>query len=287
MVRVMSRVRSIKPQLLEDEKLGSVPPLARYLAIALILMADDRGNMRGSAGFVRGRAFAYDDVAMPDVQTWLEQLDAVGYAKLYYVNGEQFIHLVNWERHQKIGNPARYYPVPGLDEADTSKKLQESTSISEEVVDPTLARASQTSDIRHQTSDTKKPPNGGMSSKEPDAPPADAQEVFDYWKEQMGKAKARFIPKRRTAIKARFKEGYTVEDCKLAIDGCKASSYHMGENTEGKDGAGVVYDGFQLIFRAGNVERFQGYATNKPKLKDGIQADGIYREPNRKDKVLF
>jgi len=137
-----------------------------------------------------------------------------------------------------------------------------------------------------ETETNTEPPNGGMSSK-PDPRTKDAQDVFDYWKEQMGKTRAKFITKRRTAIRARFKEGYTVEDCKLAIDGCKASAYHMGDNTEGKDGAGVVYDGFQLIFRAGNVERFQGYATNKPATFNGIQADGIYREPNRKDKVLF
>ena len=270
----MPRIRSIKPEFWIDEKVARLSRDSRLLFLATLSMADDYGNLRGNPAMLKARSFAYDDdLTVVKVAKLRDELMEAGFLLSYVANGENLIHIMGWAKHQRVDKPGKPH-FPGPSDEDHAKPSRDSSE--------TLAPRSGIGD-RGSVDRGSSP----MSSKEPDAPPADAQEVFDYWKEQMGKAKARFIPKRRTAIKARFKEGYTVEDCKLAIDGCKASSYHMGENTEGKDGAGVVYDGFQLIFRAGNVERFQGYATNKPKLKDGIQADGIYREPNRKDKVLF
>ena len=79
--------------------------------------------------------------------------------------------------------------------------------------------------------------------------------VFSFWKETLKHPKAILSKDRIGFIKARIMEGHTVEECKQAILGCKASSYHMGDNDRHK-----VYDSIELIFRKGDkFEQFIGY----------------------------
>lgn len=76
--------------------------------------------------------------------------------------------------------------------------------------------------------------------------------VFDYWRSIMGHARARLDDSRKKIILARLKDGYTVEDLCLAIDGNKASAWHQGENDRGG-----IYDGIELICRsASHVDKF-------------------------------
>lgn len=125
-----------------------------------------------------------------------------------------------------------------------------------------------------QTDINTEPPNGGMSSK-PDRS-GEISEIHDHWKEVMGVPLGRLTADKRTKIGARLREGFTVDQCKQAIDGCRSNPRNMGENDTGK-----LYNSVDLIFRSGGkLEQFIGY-LRKPKLEDGIQADGIYREPNR------
>ena len=79
--------------------------------------------------------------------------------------------------------------------------------------------------------------------------------VFSFWKETLNHPKAILSKDRIGFIKARIIEGHTVEECKQAILGCKASSYHMGDNNGHK-----IYDSIELIFRKGDkFEQFMGY----------------------------
>jgi hypothetical protein len=76
---------------------------------------------------------------------------------------------------------------------------------------------------------------------------------------------AKLDDRRKRTISARLRDGYTVEVLKQAIDGCKRSSFHMGENDRN-----TVYDSLDLILR--NAEKVDGFvelATNKHR-KGGI-----------------
>ena len=88
----------------------------------------------------------------------------------------------------------------------------------------------------------------------PGAPPVPAavSEVFQHWQAVMRHPQARLDVKRRKAIGARLKEGYSVDQLKQAIDGCKASPWHQGQNDRH-----LVYDDIGLICRdAQRVEAF-------------------------------
>jgi len=103
------------------------------------------------------------------------------------------------------------------------------------------------------------------------------REIFEYWQKTLGHPKAKLTNDRRTKILARLKEGYTVEQCKRAIDGCKASPFHMGDNPQGPfhmgdNPQGKIYDSITLIFRSGDkLEQFISYLDKKPRYYDTLK----------------
>lgn len=80
----------------------------------------------------------------------------------------------------------------------------------------------------------------------------DTEALFEHWKAVMGHTRARMDLARKKIIQARIGDGYTQEDLMMAIDGCAASAFHMGENDRGQR-----YDSLTLIFRdADHVDKF-------------------------------
>lgn len=99
-----------------------------------------------------------------------------------------------------------------------------------------------------------------LMSGKPDAAPVDnsVKDVFEHWQQVMGHPKAKLSNDRRRKIQARLRDGMTVEDLKAAIDGCRASPHHMGEND-----TGTVYDSIELIFRT--TEKAEWFASLRQK----------------------
>ena len=88
-----------------------------------------------------------------------------------------------------------------------------------------------------------------------------ASMVFFYWLKAMGKTdKIKFTPRRKKAVLARLKSGYSVDDLKQAIDGCAMSPFHMGQSE-----SGVVYDDLELICR--NPEKVDGFIAMEKRGK--------------------
>lgn len=84
--------------------------------------------------------------------------------------------------------------------------------------------------------------------------------IFDHWKTVMDSPRSILGDKRRNLIIARLEEGHSVEDLMEAIDGCRASPYHMGQ----EPGHPTIYNSIELILRdAGKVDQFKNYLTNR------------------------
>lgn len=78
--------------------------------------------------------------------------------------------------------------------------------------------------------------------------------VFAHWQAVMESPQSKFTPERKTKIEARLKDGYTVEQIMQAIDGCRGSAFHMGENDRS-----TKYNDLTLICRDGvHLENFIG-----------------------------
>lgn len=104
---------------------------------------------------------------------------------------------------------------------------------------------------------TRKPLSSSAS--EPDR----VRQVFEHWQVVMDHPKAKLDDKRRAKIKKRLADGYTVRDLCAAVDGCRRSPHHMGENDRG-----TRYDDIELICRdAPHVDKFIKLA-NSPNMVD-------------------
>jgi hypothetical protein len=119
----MARIRTLKPEIVEDEKLGRCTRDARLLFILCITIADDAGRFRASARYLRSTLFPYDgdDLDPVSVAAWRDELVAEGLVRLYESHDEAFAELPGWTKHQRIDNARRLlHPVPPWAETTTN-----------------------------------------------------------------------------------------------------------------------------------------------------------------------
>ena len=98
----------------------------------------------------------------------------------------------------------------------------------------------------------------------------DVMSVYRHWQEVMDLPQSRLTDKRRRAVVARFKEGYSVRELKEAIDGCSVTPWNMGDNPRDRK-----YNDLELICRNGdNVERFVQIAQDQTEREQEHREDG-------------
>jgi hypothetical protein len=94
------------------------------------------------------------------------------------------------------------------------------------------------------------------------AKPVRDDPVFTHWVKVMSKdpARSKLNAARKAKLKARRSEGYTDEQLCQAIDGCKLSPFHMGQNDRGE-----AYTDLATILRDGTtVEKHIERSTPRP-----------------------
>ncbi|MCX4232087.1 HNH endonuclease [Streptomyces ortus] len=106
----MPRIRTVKPELWEDELLGTIPRDARLLFIATFNMADDEGILRWTPAYIKAQAFMYDDDLGPkEVDQLMRCLTDTGLV-FPFIGGvakQQMAVVVNFRKHQRINRPQR------------------------------------------------------------------------------------------------------------------------------------------------------------------------------------
>lgn len=114
----MARIRTLKPEFWQDEKLGLCPPIVRLVFLGLISQSDDAGRLFDNPKMLDGLLFpATSDTCAPA----LGLLAKLGRILRYQSSsGQRLIQIVGWERHQKVKNPS-VYNLPAPSEADTSR----------------------------------------------------------------------------------------------------------------------------------------------------------------------
>lgn len=110
------RIRTLKPEMWQDERIGSLSRDARLLLVGLITMADDEGRLRAMPSLICGHCFPYDQDAPRKVARWLEELTATGLLLAYEDGGVQYAAFRHWRRHQRV-NRATPSVLPAPDDA--------------------------------------------------------------------------------------------------------------------------------------------------------------------------
>lgn len=114
----MARIRTVKPELWEDEVVGTLSREARLLFIATFNLADDEGLLRWTAPYIKASAFMYDDdLNVNDVAGIMAELTNAGLL-FPYIGGvarQQMAVVVKFRKHQRINRPQKSkLPPPSL-----------------------------------------------------------------------------------------------------------------------------------------------------------------------------
>lgn len=103
----MSRIRSIKPEWLEDERLITAGSDARVASIALIILADDYGRGRLTVA-TAARIFPETPENFREAFARLSGW----FVEEYHVRGQGYFRIVNWDKHQKVDKPGKPHVPP-------------------------------------------------------------------------------------------------------------------------------------------------------------------------------
>ena len=110
----MARTRSIKPGFFDNEILGDLPPLTRLLFIGLWTIADREGRLEDKPRRIKKMLMGYDDVDADGVDQMLQSLHDTGFIFRYSIDGNNYIQIVNFLKHQNphIREKASEIPPP-------------------------------------------------------------------------------------------------------------------------------------------------------------------------------
>jgi hypothetical protein len=115
---VAGRIRSIKPEILDDEESSSLSDEAWRLWVSMWLIADDHGNCRAGDRYLASQVWQ-DSSRSPRVAEVLRELRKKRRVELYDNGGERYVHIRNWAKHQRIDNAGRPR-VNGPDHQDST-----------------------------------------------------------------------------------------------------------------------------------------------------------------------
>lgn len=252
----MGRIRSIKPEFFQHEAMSALPAETHLLAAGLLTYADDEGYFKAHPELVRGQVVPLRESSV-SVHDSLKQLANIGWLELGACPaGVRYGRIVNFTRHQRVNRP-----TPSKIK-DLLIKWEASVSPHGVLSEPSLSEGKG----REQGKEGKGTGSNGAHAPVAPAPAVPVRdevlEVFQHWTTTMGHPKAKLDDKRKRAIRNALKLGYSAENLKAAIDGCKLSPFHQGQNDRSE-----VYDELTLVLRdAGHIDKFIRLASASPAL---------------------
>lgn len=281
------RIRTIKPEWLDDERLAMSSSDARTLSVALILLADDYGRGRAGRVWMLGRVFP--GKAMEVLTAALEELEG-WFVLLYELDGQQYFELRNWEKHQKVDRPGKpRVPPPSNSLASAREDSRKIAPRAGPGPGPGPGLGTGPGPDPERASPPESAPRNLLPiqphlrafSASFTAVHPDDQWVFDQWVEAFGKTGARFDSKRAACLAERRLEGMSRQDAADTLLAAKADDYVTGE----KDGQ--RHDRLSFIF--GDRERFEDFRDAGRRIRSGnaprrpIQRVGARHEPKQQN----
>ncbi|WP_289365882.1 hypothetical protein [Pantoea stewartii] len=148
----MARSRNIKPGFFTNDELAECSPLARLLFAGLWTIADKEGRLDDRPKKIKALVLPFDNVNCDDC---LKQLHDRQFINRYSVDGNAYIQISNWKKHQnphckeaasEIPEPCEAQPepeeAPVKNSADTELSSDKSTQITENKEAPEKHHAS-------------------------------------------------------------------------------------------------------------------------------------------------
>ena len=111
----MARIRYLKPDFFRDEDLAELPFECRLFYAGLWICADRDGRLEDRPKRLKADIYPYDKV---DIDKILETLSKPKtgsgrpYIQRYEINGEKYIQIINWHKHQKPHHTEKASTIP-------------------------------------------------------------------------------------------------------------------------------------------------------------------------------
>lgn len=100
------RIRSIKPELIEDEIAASLSDSAWRLWVSTWVLADDYGNVRAGSKYLAASVWQ-DSGRAESVEGLLVELVSAGFMTAYEHSGQRYAHINGWDKHQRVDNAGK------------------------------------------------------------------------------------------------------------------------------------------------------------------------------------
>lgn len=99
----MPRIRTIKPEMAQNEDLAECSCWAQLLAVRILNHSDDEGYFKAHPALVQSNCFPLIDDESLDIRRILDELSNVGYIELFTgADSKKYGFVVTFSKHQKI-----------------------------------------------------------------------------------------------------------------------------------------------------------------------------------------
>lgn len=145
----MARIRTIKPEFWEDEKIGKLPIPCRLFFIGCWNFADDFGVIKGNAALLKSQIFPYDEnLRVSEIKKWIDSL----------VDARMLVPIIHAEES--------YYFIRTFRSHQILDKRYDKSYIGKEIAKDLINRALNDNDVftttekEEEKEDKKESPNG-------------------------------------------------------------------------------------------------------------------------------
>ncbi len=107
----MARARNIKPGFFCNEDMVELDFVTRLLFAGLWTVADREGRLEDRPKKIKINVFPADDV---DVESMLAQLASKNFIVRYAINGEKYVQITSWHKHQRPHHTEKHSVIPDI-----------------------------------------------------------------------------------------------------------------------------------------------------------------------------
>lgn len=193
----MPRIRTIKPEFWQDEKLTPLSDVDRLLFLFLVSSADDCGRVLDKPVKIEADMFDGETDRRQDVCDALANLSRIGRIRRgKTASGQRIIEIVNWGKHQKVDHPNVKSAFPEIVEAYEDTDIREAFANDSRGIREPLAHHTNdqrpvpttiTNDHVQRAKRARRAPGEvGDDAKYPAFTHADRAECIDVWKAKLG-----------------------------------------------------------------------------------------------------
>jgi len=151
----------VKVEFWDDEKLATISRDARLLFIGLWTYSDDYGVVKGHPVWLKSKIFPYDNIDLKTFQAWLNDLSDIQSIQPFSRDGENYIYIKNFTKHQVITRPSKLRnPLP-----DSDGLTEHSLSIHRPLSDEREREREREREVKENNTLSCKPQHEGCASK--------------------------------------------------------------------------------------------------------------------------